>query len=187
MTFQFKANYFGLKAIKPATSDIPPGAEIEVLIEIEIGNAASVQAKESLVYPYTIQTAFKCNVDTYFFKVPIQMNHLLEVRGELTKSDFKQCYTNCRIARVFNAITSPPQCKNIDSFSKLLRENNLFVVQKKRSDDNTTLYISCRAANNKLSYISLDFVEDQMEAEVRSEDSEILELLYQSILFLANN
>ena len=196
MTFQFKANYFGLKALKPEVEPISKrqeaneleiGETIDITIDIEAQNASSVNAKDAMVYPYSIHTAFKCNIDTFFFKVPIHINHLLEVRGELTKIDFKTCWNQSKTTKVYPETAVPSACKNLESFGKLLRENNMFVVQKRKSDDETTLYVSCRAANNKLSFLSASFLDNTMEVEVRSEDPELLDLLYQGLMFLTNN
>lgn len=152
-----------------------------------MGNKASVNAKDILTYPYSIHTAFKCNVDTYFFKIPIQVNHLLEVRGELAKLDFKKSWNQTKNSKVFPPTNPTSSMKNIDSYSKLLRENNMFVIQKKKTDsDEWQLHISCRAANSMLCYYRLTSDGSALEVEVRSDDPEILDLLYYGILFVSN-
>jgi len=119
--------------------------------------------------------------------VPIQINHLLEARGELAKVDFKKCWNQTKVAKVYPPAPVTSRLRNVDSFAKFLRENNMFVVQKKKSEEETLLYISCRAANNKLNYLCLAIASGMVEIEVRSEDSEVLDLLYQGILFLSNS
>lgn len=152
-----------------------------------MANSASVSAKDTPRHPYTIHTAFKCNLDTYFFKVPIQMNHLLEIRGELAKLDFKQSWNKTANTKVFPPVSAPVAMKNLDLFAKLLRENNMFVIQKKKDDEDIyQIYISCRAANGQLSYFCLVLNDDSLEVEVRSDDPEILDMLYQGLLFVSS-
>lgn len=114
------------------------------------------------------------------------MNHLLEVRGELSRIDFKKCWNQTKTAKLFQPTGVPSMARNPDTFSKHLRENNMFVIQKKRTDEATVLYVSCRALNSKLSYLCVSFEDNSMVVEVRSEDPEILDLLYQGILFISN-
>lgn len=187
MTFQFKQNYFGLKTIKPNTGTIGIEEKSEVNIEIETNNSASINLKESLVYPYSIHTAFKCSADTYFFKVPIHMNHLLEIKGQLTKLDLKKSWNQTRHSKVYPPVSLPAIAKNSEAIANQLRENNMFVVQKKRDEeDQLMLYISCRVANQKLAFMCIELSSQKMGVEVRSEDPEILDLLYQGVLFALN-
>lgn len=144
-------------------------------------------AKDTPRHPFAVHTAFKCNVDTYFFKVPIQMNHLLEPRGELNKLDLKKSWNMTPDSKVFPAVTTPASMKNLDHLAKLLRENNMFIIQKKKDEDNIyQVYVSCRAAHGRLGYFCLLIDEDELEVEVRSEDPEIIDLLYQGLLFVSS-
>ena len=152
-----------------------------------MGNKASINSKDVLTYPYAIHTAFKCNVDTYFFKIPIQMNHLLETRGELAKLDYKKSWNQTKNSKVFPPISLLPSMKNIDAYSKLLRENNIFVIQKKKGEQSDwQIHISCRAANNMLCYYRLTCDGTSLEVEVRSDDPEILDILYHGLIFVSN-
>ena len=114
------------------------------------------------------------------------MNHLLEVRGELSRIDFKKCWNQTSHIKVFPQTGIPPVLRNTDRLQNHYRANNMYVIQKKRSDDMSIVYLSCRALNGKLSYICLTMEEAALVIEVRSEDPELLDLLYQGVLFISN-
>lgn len=163
------------------------GGKKEFVLEIEVYNKASLNPKDIMAHPYTIHTAFKCNVDTYFFKIPIQINHLLEVRGELAKMDYKKSWNQTKNSKVYPPIAVTAAMRNLDAYAKLLRENNIYVIQKKKSDnDEWLLHMSCRAANSMLCYYRLSCDGSTVEIEVRSDDPEILDLLYYGIIFVSN-
>lgn len=152
---------------------------------MDTNTQASQNLKEALVFPYTIQTAFKSTLDTYFFKVPIQMNHLLEPRGELSKSDFKTSWASAACSKVFPRAPLPPLASNLEALCRLLRENNLFVIQKKREGSQTLLYISCRLSTGQLAFLNLALLQGEgMDVEVRGEEAAAFEGLYQGTVYL---
>lgn len=139
-------------------------------------------------HPYNIHVAFKSSLDTYFFKAAIQMNHLFETRGELSKQDFKQSWNQSKASKVYPAMPAPASSSNLDQFAKLLRLNNMYVVQKKsQADGGGQVYVSVRSATGHLGYycVTVD-QEGLMEVEVRSEDGEVLDLMYHGLLFVIN-
>lgn len=75
LTFQLAPNYFGLKPGKLGFQNIAPGELSELSIPIDFSGKRNISAFPS--HPYKLDLAFKCEVDTFFFKIPIHLHLLL--------------------------------------------------------------------------------------------------------------
>jgi hypothetical protein len=83
---QLKPNQFGMKITKPdpiiigkflfSSNLLAPGTSQQVNINIELGSNRN--NSDVPIHPYAVYTAFKCSLDTFFFKTPIHA-HLLFV------------------------------------------------------------------------------------------------------------
>ena len=174
------------------------GQTKQISIEIALGLARNTQ--DIVVHPYGVYTAFKCNLDTFFFRVPLH-THLLLVsfskshlfnglqthQGELSASDFDYCFSQSQQNHSEFKLDAIPQIlQNVDTFRSLLRENNIYLVNEEGFGSEKKYDLSQKFQTGEFAYISiaLNKATNTSEFKIRSDNKQYNDAIYQSLIFI---
>ncbi|ELR15176.1 uncharacterized protein ACA1_217590, partial [Acanthamoeba castellanii str. Neff] len=136
---QFNKNFYRLKPAKTLLdiTAVGPGQTSDVLVPL------SADGDEGPVSP-AIHVAVKNNVDVFYFLAECPLNVFFSPDGALEKSAYLAAWKDIpneseRVQQLGPLVTA-----DSNALTDLLQRHNIFLIAKRRVNDNEVLYLSTR-------------------------------------------
>jgi len=136
---QFNKNFFRLKPAATAINVASIGSGQSV--EAEVALTAEGEATPT---PGPIQVAIKNNVDVFYFLAECPLHVLFTADGGLEKMTYLQTWKNIPDTHEHAIQIQPIRSADVNQLIAALQAHNIFLIAKRRVNDNDVLYLSCK-------------------------------------------
>ena len=159
---QFNKNFFGISIDPNCLSDIvlQPGQIIERVIPIEIIQADTTKIPQGNP-PCTLQTGLRCNLNEYYFVIPIMFCVLFDIQINLMPLEqyqalFTKIQTTQDSGMVIDNIN--PKYQNLNGLVDRLKNNGVYMVNKNENPNgDNQLFMYTQLINGQIVFIGIMF------------------------------